>query len=99
MFSQYTSTNLLLPSFLILDPADFMDIDVNFDLPIGTGLPGSQNVFCENINIVDDNIAEGPEDFLVLLSSLNGQFVTIEPTASSATVNILDDDGKKARQS
>ena len=76
-----------------------MDIDVNFDLPIGTGLPGSQNVFCENIDIVDDNVAEGTEDFTVLLSSLNGQFVTIESTASSAIVSILDDDGKKAKQS
>ena len=84
---------LSIPS--IPDPVDFMDVDVNFDLPSGTGLPGQQNVFCTPIDIVDDNIAEGPEDFSALLSSLNGQFIAIEPTASSATVTIMDDDGNK----
>jgi hypothetical protein len=74
-----------------IDPADFIDIDLNFNLDSGTGLPGSQNVFCANIDIVDDNVAEGSEEFRLDLSTLNGQ-VAIESSASSATVTIMDDD-------
>ena len=80
-------------SFARIDPLDYTGINVDNDLLAGTGLPG-QTVFCRSISINDDNIAEGPEDFLVILSSLNSQFVTIDPSGSSATVTILDDDGK-----
>ena len=68
-------------------------MDENINLLSGTGLPG-QTVFCTDIPIIDDNIAEGNEDFSAIISSLNPQFISVDPAQSSATVTILDDDGK-----
>ena len=65
---------------------------MNIPLNVGVGLPGQMR-FCQNIAINDDNFSEGNEDFTVNLASLN-QLVSINPLASSATVEIVDDDSK-----
>lgn len=51
-------------------------------------------MFCTAIPIVDDVIAELDETFTALLSSLNGQFIAVNPASSSATILIRDDDGR-----
>lgn len=76
-----------------IDPVDYTLVDSNVNLLSGTGLPG-QTEFCDTIPIIDDNIAEGPEQFLASISSLSGQFIAVNPARSSATVTITDDDGK-----
>lgn len=68
-------------------------MDTNINLLSGTGLPG-QMVFCTPINAIDDNIAEGSETLSAVISSLNGQFIAVNPARSSASVEILDDDSK-----
>ena len=73
-------------------PEDFTALnDVRLDLLAGTGQPGNL-VFCTTIMIVNDNIAEGVEDFFVQLSSLDGSVVVNQPNV--ATVQILDNDCK-----
>ena len=73
-------------------PADYAGIDLNIPLNPGVGLAG-QTRFCENIDINDDPLAEGNEEFTVNLASLN-PLVAINPQFSSATVDMLDDDSK-----
>ena len=60
-------------------------MDEVVDLPIGTNL-GDQ--FCRNIIILQDGESENLESFTVLLMS-NSPFVSINPDASVATINIL----------
>lgn len=49
---------------------------------------------CVDIEVVDDDITEGPEQFLVDISLPSGTImgILIQPN-STATVTILDDDG------
>lgn len=75
-------------------PADYTGINIDTALTVGVGLPG-QTRFCEDIAIIDDVLAEGPEEFTYNLLSLNNALVSINPSRSSATVRILDDDGTK----
>lgn len=83
-------------SFVFLAPADYMGISVDRNFTIGTGLPG-QTRFCQNIDINDDNLAEGLEEFTYRLVSLNSELVEVNPSRSTANIQILDDDGKSAQ--
>ena len=80
-------------STVYLGNVDYVAVDTNINLSSGTGLPG-QMMFCTPITAIDDNIAEGTETLATVISSLNGQFIAVNPARSSASVEILDDDGK-----
>ena len=82
-----------MPLSTVLGNTDYTSVDTNINLPSGAGLPG-QMVFCTPISAIDDNIAEGSETLLAMISSLNGQFIAVNPARSSALVEILDDDSK-----
>ena len=58
------------------------------NLPIGTSL-GVQ--FCTNITILQDGVPENLESFTVQLTSGSPAFITVNPAANNATVNILGD--------
>ena len=71
-----------------------MGISFDRDFTIGTGQPAAgQNRFCRNIVINNDELAEGPEQFTYELLSLNNALVMVNPTRSTAVVEIQDDDG------
>ena len=80
---------------VFLAPADYVGIDADRDFTIGTGLPG-QARFCQNIAINDDNLAEGLEEFTYRLASLDSELVEVNPSRSTADIQIQDDDGKSA---
>ena len=82
-------------SFVTLAPADYQGINVDRDFAIGTGLPG-QTRFCRNIDINDDNLAEGLEESTYQLVSLNNELVEVNPSRSTADIQIQDDDSKSA---
>ena len=48
-------------------------------------------VVCANISIINDEISEGNEDFVLLLESGSDEGITI--TNSPGFVTIIDDDG------
>ena len=54
-------------------------------------LPQGQSSVCFNIPIIDDGIPESTETFLIFLNNVNPG---VDSSASTSTVQIIDDDGK-----
>ena len=54
-------------------------------------LPGGESQVCFNITIIDDAIPEPIETFLVFLNNVEPG---VDNSASMATVQIINDDGK-----
>ena len=85
---QVRKTNIFLRSsnFLWITDYDHIDRNITFS---------SNDPYCEDINIVDDDVVEETEVFSIELSSsdprvLFGQF-------TSTTVTVLDNDGSETR--
>lgn len=74
-----------------IDPSDYISVDdsVTFE-PQPDGQSSPQ---CTDIAIVNDNLLEGDEIFMVEIQNPS-QGVSPDPMASSATVTITNDDGK-----
>ena len=77
--------------YTILDPSDYISVDdsVTFE-PQPDGQSSPQ---CIDIAIVNDDLLEGDEIFMVEIQNPS-QGVSPDPMASSATVIITNDDGK-----
>ena len=66
------------------------DSDFLGDSVVLTFTPGMSRA-CFNVDIVDDDLYEEPEDFIARISTTDRQ-VSVSPMAT--TVTILDNDGK-----
>ena len=77
-------------SFPILGGEDYVEISPAFEILI---LDQRSPRGCANVTILDDQIQEGTEDFMVLLFRISNGDIE-EPNISEATVTILDDDGE-----
>ena len=54
---------------------------------------GSTSEFqCSNITIIDDELLEGNEDFIVTITGA-GSYALIDGIFSTATVTVIDDEG------
>ena len=71
---------------------DYSTVVQQVTIPASTG----PSKVCFNINITDDSISEGNEDFLVSFQLPPNSDAVPGPT-SSTTVTIVDDDGERIR--
>ena len=72
--------------FYILAPSDYSAVS-NFQI---TFQP-DETMQCFEMNIVNDNVREGTENFTVTVSPVAGNVTTIEP--ATTCIMITDDDG------
>ena len=74
---------MLLPMFI---GSDYEGLQ-----PIGLELDSETTVACAEMTIRDDELYEGPESFLVSLTSINSD---VDIPVSSASVLVTDNDGE-----
>ena len=72
---------------IAVDPADFVALLNNI-----TFNPGDREI-CQDISILDDTLYEEDESFSALLSTGDSS-ADIDPSRQSATIIIMDTDGK-----
>ena len=84
----YNSFHANFFEILILAPEDYLPLEDE----VVTFLPGSTEE-CADLSIIDDDMVEPTETFLVLVSSLDAGVTITSP--SQATVSILDNDQRE----
>ena len=81
----------------VLDPADFVEIITQL---LFTEKSSVGNSTCTDIQILNDNILESDETFMIILTALDNSTSIVTTASSSALIVILEDnDDCKFKQS